>query len=66
MCFPGDCLCCQLPAPLESTTIYRSLVSLSLLLTLLTVVLSAYIRLAEVGIGCEPWPQCYARLNPEV
>jgi cytochrome c oxidase assembly protein subunit 15 len=26
--------------------------------------LSAYIRLAEVGIGCEPWPQCYAVLNP--
>lgn len=32
----------------------------------MTVVLSAYIRLADVGIGCEPWPQCYARLNPEV
>jgi len=26
--------------------------------------LSAYIRLAEVGIGCEGWPQCYAQLNP--
>jgi heme a synthase len=33
-------------------------------LTLLTVILSAYIRLAEVGIGCEGWPQCYARLAP--
>ena len=33
-------------------------------MTLLTVVLSAYIRLAEVGIGCEGWPQCYAQLNP--
>ncbi len=45
-------------------TIYRSLISLSLLLTFLTVVLSAYIRLAEVGIGCENWPQCYAQLDP--
>jgi cytochrome c oxidase assembly protein subunit 15 len=27
-------------------------------------VLSAYIRLAEVGIGCENWPQCYAQLDP--
>jgi heme a synthase len=27
------------------------------------VMLSAYIRLAEVGIGCEPWPTCYAQLN---
>jgi cytochrome c oxidase assembly protein subunit 15 len=44
--------------------IYRSLISLSLLLTLLTVVLSAWIRLAEVGIGCDEWPQCYAVLDP--
>jgi cytochrome c oxidase assembly protein subunit 15 len=35
------------------------------LLTLLTVVLSAYIRLADVGIGCEPWSECYALLNPD-
>jgi cytochrome c oxidase assembly protein subunit 15 len=35
------------------------------LLTLLTVVLSAYIRLAEMGVGCEPWPDCYGILNPE-
>ena len=34
------------------------------MLTLLTVVLSAYIRLAEVGIGCDDWPQCYAHLDP--
>jgi len=25
--------------------------------------LSAYIRLAEVGIGCDDWPACYAQLN---
>ncbi len=30
---------------------------------MLTVVLSAYIRLAEVGIGCEGWPSCYAQLG---
>lgn len=46
--------------------IFRSLLSLSLLLTLLTVVLSAYIRLAEMGIGCEPWPACYGVLNVEL
>jgi cytochrome c oxidase assembly protein subunit 15 len=46
--------------------IYRSLITLSLLLTLATVVLSAYIRLAEVGIGCEPWSECYASLNPGI
>jgi len=46
--------------------IYRLLVSLSLLMTLLTVILSAYIRLAEVGIGCDDWPACYAQLNPDM
>ena len=50
----------------ESAAIFRSLVTLSLLLTLLTVVLSAYIRLAEVGVGCDGWPDCYAQLNPAV
>lgn len=39
---------------------------MSLLLTLLTVVLSAYIRLAEVGVGCDGWPQCYAQLDVEL
>jgi cytochrome c oxidase assembly protein subunit 15 len=29
-------------------------------------VLSAYIRLAEVGIGCDDWPHCYAQLDIEV
>jgi cytochrome c oxidase assembly protein subunit 15 len=48
----------------RSFVIFRSLISLSLLLTLLTVILSAYIRLAEVGIGCEDWPECYAQLDP--
>jgi cytochrome c oxidase assembly protein subunit 15 len=27
-------------------------------------VLSAYIRLAEMGVGCEPWPGCYGILDP--
>ncbi len=29
------------------------------------VILSAYVRLAEVGIGCDGWPDCYAVLHPE-
>jgi|GEM_PF-738822 len=35
------------------------LISISFLLTLLTVVLSAYIRLSVAGSGCEVWPDCY-------
>lgn len=56
----------HLTPTVESAAIFRSLVTLSLLLTLLTVVLSAYIRLAEVGVGCDGWPDCYAQLNPAV
>jgi cytochrome c oxidase assembly protein subunit 15 len=29
------------------------------------VVLSAYIRLAEVGIACDGWPACYGILDPD-
>jgi cytochrome c oxidase assembly protein subunit 15 len=55
--YQGGTLCREVPP------IFRSLISLSLLLTLLTIILSAYIRLAEVGIGCDTWPDCYAQLN---
>ena len=43
----------------------RMLISVSVLLTLFTVIVSAYIRLSESGVGCTPWPDCYARLNFE-
>lgn len=26
-----------------------------------TIVLSAYMRLSQAGLGCEPWPACYAQ-----
>ena len=44
--------------------VFSSLVFLSLALTLVTVVLSAYIRLASNGLGCEPWPACYGQIGP--
>jgi cytochrome c oxidase assembly protein subunit 15 len=43
--------------------LYTPLVNLSLLLTLAAVVLSAYIRLKSVGLGCDDWPSCYAQLS---
>lgn len=34
----------------------------ALVLALLIVFLSTHIRLGEAGLGCEPWPGCYAQL----
>ncbi len=37
----------------------RSATAIALILSLLMSVLSAYIRLDDSGIDCEPWPACY-------
>ncbi|MBE9515613.1 MAG: COX15/CtaA family protein [Proteobacteria bacterium] len=42
---------------------FTLLVHVSILLTLLTVILSAYIRLSTNGLGCEPWPDCYGHVG---
>ncbi len=45
----------------------KNLTGLSLLLVILLVSLSAYLRLAHSGIGCLDWPECYGRIGvPEV
>lgn len=41
----------------------KSLTGLSLLLVILLVSLSAYLRLAHSGIGCLDWPDCYGRIG---
>ncbi len=43
--------------------VYTSLIYISLLLTLCTVVLSAYIRLSQSGLNCSPWPDCYGQIG---
>jgi len=35
----------------------------ALILSLLIVFLSTHIRLGEAGLGCTPWPECYAQLS---
>ena len=35
----------------------------ALILSLLIVLLSTHIRLGEAGLGCDPWPECYASLS---
>ncbi|NOG61557.1 MAG: hypothetical protein HND53_13730 [Proteobacteria bacterium] len=32
-------------------------------MSLLIVFLSTHIRLGEAGLGCDPWPECYAQLS---
>jgi len=41
----------------------KTLTGLSLLLVILLVSLSAYLRLAHSGIGCSDWPDCYGRIG---
>lgn len=43
-------------------TTYRWLIIVSLLLTLTVIVLGAYTRLSDAGLGCPDWPGCYGHL----
>lgn len=44
--------------------LYRKLLLASLLLTLAVVVLGAYVRLSDAGLGCPDWPGCYGEITP--
>lgn len=41
---------------------FSLLAVLALLLTLVVVVLGAYVRLSDAGLGCPDWPGCYGQL----
>jgi heme a synthase len=42
----------------------RALIVGTLLVTLALVMLGAYVRLSNAGLGCPDWPGCYGKLSP--
>jgi cytochrome c oxidase assembly protein subunit 15 len=43
---------------------YRALVVATLVLTFAVVVVGAYVRLSDAGLGCPDWPFCYGKPAP--
>ena len=44
--------------------VYRKLVFTCAFLTLIVVVVGAYVRLSDAGLGCPDWPGCYGTITP--
>ena len=45
-----------------TNSLFTFLVFLGLILTFAAVILSAYLRLESIGLGCEEWPDCFGEM----
>ncbi|MFM8548969.1 MAG: COX15/CtaA family protein [Betaproteobacteria bacterium] len=43
---------------------YRQLIAFTMALTLGLIMLGAWVRLTDAGLGCPDWPGCYGKLTP--
>ena len=43
---------------------FKKLIIAATLLTFVVVVLGAFVRLSDAGLGCPDWPGCYGKLSP--
>lgn len=43
---------------------FRKLIALTMVMTFGLVILGAFVRLSDAGLGCPDWPGCYGNLTP--
>jgi cytochrome c oxidase assembly protein subunit 15 len=46
---------------MTALTVFRNLARLAVALALVVIVMGAYVRLSDAGLGCPDWPTCYGK-----